>query len=123
MEAAANALISALKTIRVPATPGEYDIHALAAKALTDANIPFTHEEPLMPGRRVDFLAGDIAVEIKKGKPVRARLMEQAAKYLASPRVSALIVVSQRSVSLPRIISGKPVYLITLDKLWGVSLP
>lgn len=123
MEDTTRRLMNALRAIRVPAVPGESDIHALTAAALREADIAFLHEETLSPGRRIDFLAGDIGVEIKKGRPDRARLLTQAAGYLSSPRLSALVIVSQKSVRLPHAIAGKPVYLLTLDKLWGVSLP
>ena len=123
VEPAVSRILDALQKIRVPAVPGEYDIHALIAGALSEARIPFLHEAPLAPGRRVDFLADSVGIEVKKGRPQRARLVEQAAKYLSSPRVCALIVVSQKSVPLPDAILGKPVYFLSLDRLWGVSLP
>ena len=113
----------ALMTVRVPAVPSEYDIHALAARALEEAGIVFSHEERLGPGCRVDFFADGVAIEIKKGKPVQARLLEQAKKYLACEQVRALVIVSQKRVSLPASICGKPVYVLCLDRLWGISLP
>lgn len=116
-------ILSALQSVRVPAVPGEYDLHALIGQALAERGIAFVHEARLAPGRRVDFLSGRVAIEVKKSKPPRARLLEQSAKYLSSDSVGALIVVSQRAISLPRTIAGKPVYLLSLDRLWGVSLP
>lgn len=123
LETEVGRILDALRRIRVPAVPGEYDIHALIAAALEDANIPFAHEVPLAPGRRADFLAGSVVIEVKKGRPQRARLAEQAAKYLSSPRVEALVVVSQRRAEIPGFIGGKPVYSLALERLWGVSLP
>ena len=123
METEVTRILEALKPLRVPAVPGEYDIHALISGALEDAGIPYAHEVPLAPGRRVDFLAGSVAIEVKKGRPQRARLAEQAAGYLSSPRVEALVVVSQRKTELPAFIGGKPVYRVALERLWGLSLP
>ncbi|MBQ3080558.1 MAG: hypothetical protein IJC48_11270 [Clostridia bacterium] len=116
-------ILSALRVLLVPAAPGEYDLHALVACALTNAEIEFTHEARLAPGCRADFLSGDIVIEIKKGKPQKSALLSQVKKYLACEGVSGIIVVSQKNVSLPRSIDGKIVASISLDKLWGVALP
>ena len=35
----------------------------------------------------------------------------------------AVIVVTQRVTRVPESICGKPVYLISLNRLWGVALP
>ncbi len=116
-------VMAALKTLRAPVATGEYDLHELISGALTGAELAFVHEYRLAPGMRADFYLDGIVIEVKKGRPVRAKLIEQAARYLSREPVSALIVVSQKNVSLPERISGKPVYALSLDKLWGVSLP
>ena len=64
-----------------------------------------------------------VGVEVKNSRPERARLLRQVDKYLACAEVDALIVVSQRAISLPAACRGKPVILFTLNRLWGVSLP
>ena len=74
-------------------------------------------------GARIDFLTGSVGIEVKKSRPERARLLRQVDKYLACAEVDALIVVSQRAMSLPAACRGKPVILFTLNRLWGVSLP
>ncbi len=116
-------VMTALKTLRAPVATGEYDLHELISGALTDAELEFYHEYKLAPGMRADFFLDGIVIEVKKGKPVRSKLIEQAARYLSRDSVQALIVVSQKNVSLPEKMSGKPVYSLSLDKLWGVSLP
>ena len=118
-----NRILSALSAVRVPAAPGEYDLHALIAAALDEAGIAYAHEAKLADGARIDFLAGSVGVEVKKSRPERARLLRQVDKYLACAEVDALIVVSQRTLSLPAACRGKPVILFTLNRLWGVSLP
>ena len=37
-----NRILSALSAVRVPAAPGEYDLHALIAAALDEAAAPLT---------------------------------------------------------------------------------
>ena len=50
-------------------------------------------------------------------------LRAQLERYLASDDLAAVVVVTQRAVSLPRTLHGKPVELVPLNRLWGVALP
>ncbi len=116
-------IVRALRVLLVPATPGEYDLHALVACALTKADLPFCHEAKLAPGCRVDFVSGGIAIEVKKGKPVKGALIKQVNRYLSIDGIDGIVVVSAKSTNIPSSILGKPVYCLSLDKLWGVALP
>ena len=116
-------VIAALSAVRVPAQPEEYDIHAAIARALEDAGLPYEHEYRLGPRRRVDFRVGRVGIEVKKGRPASSRLAEQLRRYLASDELDAIIVVAQRVTALPGAIGGKPIYLVSLNRLWGVALP
>ena len=116
-------IVEALSRLRTPACPEERDLHAAVSAALADAGVAFAHEARLAPRCRIDFLAGRIGVEVKKGRPAPAALRAQLARYLASAELDAVVVVSQRAAALPRTIAGKPVALVTLDRLWGVALP
>ena len=118
-----GAIVQALACIRTPATPGEYDIHAEVALALEKAGIPCEHEYKLAPRCRIDFLCGRIGIEIKKGRPVPSSLREQLGRYMKSEVLDGVIVVTQRAVSLPATIGGKPVEILSLNRLWGVALP
>ena len=118
-----HAIIQALASIRIPAEPGEYDIHDEVARALSEAGISCEHEYRLAPRCRIDFRAGRIGIEIKKGRPVLSSLRDQLRRYLASDTLDAIIVVTQRNVSLPASIEGKPVEVVSLNRLWGVALP
>lgn len=114
---------AALMELRSPIAMYETDIHACVGQRLTAAGLPFTHEARLAPGCRIDFLVGTVGVEIKKGKPSAATLAAQLRRYAACDAVGGLIVVTERSVRLPKTILGKPVRLITLSQLWGIALP
>ena len=116
-------ILSALSAVRMPAQPEEYDIHAAVAKALSDAGLEYEHEYRLGPRRRIDFRVGRVGIEVKKGRPATSQLTEQLRRYLESDDLDAVIVVTQRVTSLPRTLSGKPVYLVSLNRLWGVALP
>lgn len=116
-------ILRALSTLRVPAAPEEYDIHALVAAALERAGIAARHEVRLCPGCRIDFLCGHVGIEVKKNRPPRASLMKQIARYAASPDISALILVAPGDLRLPREVCGVPVECVALARLWGVALP
>ena len=116
-------ITSALAAVRMPAQPEEMDIHAAVARALSDAGIEFEHEYRLGPRRRIDFRAGRVGIEVKKGRPASAELAKQLRRYLESDALDAAVVVAQRVTALPDAINGKPVVLISLNRLWGVALP
>ena len=118
-----RAIIDAVSSIRVPACPEEYDLHAAVDAALTTAGIAHQHEYRLGPRRRIDFLAGHIGIEIKKGRPSASALRSQAERYLESNELDAIVVVTQQYAPLPNTIAGKPVYVVALNRLWGVALP
>jgi len=103
--------------------PGEYDLHADISAALRCDGIEHIHEYKLAPRCRIDFLAGRIGIEIKKGRPSPSALRDQLTRYLRSDELDAIVVVMQQAVSLPPVIGGKPVELVSLNRLWGVALP
>lgn len=116
-------IAEALARLRVPALPGEYDIHSEIDRILTDAGIEHAHECPLAPRCRIDFVAGRVGIEVKKGRPQPSALRRQAARYLQSDRLDAMIIVSQQAVPMPDTLAGKPVCVLSLNRLWGVALP
>lgn len=113
----------AIHTLRIPATPEEYDLHHMIKEALGAAGIEYEHEAPIGARARIDFLVGDVGIEIKRGKQNTTRLRAQLTRYAASERIAALIVVTTRLANVPGTILGKPVEIIGLHRLWGVSLP
>lgn len=116
-------IVCSLSSIRAPAMPGEYDLHAEVSAALTREGIQHIHEYKLAPRCRIDFLSGRVGIEIKKGRPVPSALKEQLARYLRSDELDAIVVVVQQAVNLPETIYGKPVEQVSLNRLWGVALP
>lgn len=118
-----DAIVAALSTIRMPAQPEEYDIHAAVARTLDAAGLEYAHEYRLGPRRRVDFCVGRVGIEVKKGRPAPSALREQLRRYLDSDALDAVIVVTQRVTALPDAIGGKPVRIVSLNRLWGVALP
>ena len=115
-------ILAALQTIRVSAQPEEAEIHEAAAKALANAGIETVHEYRLSAGRRIDFACGSIGIEIKKGRPRSDVLRRQLTRYLDGTALTAVIVVAQQPCTLPDQICGKPVYCVSLNRLWGVAI-
>ena len=117
------AIAAALSAVRMPAQPEEYDIHAAVAAALDAAGLVYEHEYRLGPRRRIDFRVSRVGIEVKKGRPASSALRAQLQKYLESDALDAVIVVTQRATRLPSTLCGKPVALLSLNRLWGVALP
>ena len=115
-------IIDAISTLRAPLQQGEYDLHRLVMDALASAGVPFAHEVKLGPSCRIDLLCGGVGIEIKRGLLDKARLLNQLRRYAACEQIESLILVTEKTVALPRSIGGKPVRLICLNRLWGIAL-
>lgn len=116
-------ILDALRTVRCGAACSEGELHAQIADAFARAGLPAQHEARLAPRCRIDFLIGNIGVEIKKSRPVPGKLRAQLARYAACEGIEELIVVAPRAVDMPRTIGGKRVTALGLERLWGISLP
>ena len=117
-------VIDALRTLRVGTTIAEFDLQNKIATALYVAEIPYDREHLLGKGSRVDFLAGGVAIEVKKGKPNRAKLVTQIDRYAAYDDVVAVVIVVETSLFIPikETSNGKPCAVVGLQKLWGIAL-
>ena len=116
-------VISALKMLRIPLVTDEYQLQDLVAEALHKNGIEFVKEARLAPYCRVDFLCrGGVAVEVKRGKPSRKALLQQLSRYAESPQVTSLLLVVERTASLPDTVLGKPCRVLALNRLWGVAV-
>ena len=115
-------ILDALNTLRIPPQPEEYEIHSEIARALDTAGVSYIHEHKLLPGRRIDFACGKIGIEVKKSRPVASRLREQLKRYLEETELDCIIVVMQKPCALSKTICNKPVYIVSLNRLWGVAL-
>ena len=118
----AGPVLDALRRLRVPLQRGEYDLHALALAALGEAGLSAEHEVTLAPRCRIDFLCGGVGIEIKRGRVERAKVLAQLTRYAQSGRLSALVLVTERSLSLPPSVAGVPLTVLCLSRLWGIAL-
>lgn len=116
-------VVRAIQTIRCDAAGSEETLHAQVARALEENGIEARHEVVLAPRCRIDFMAGSVGIEIKKSRPDRAKLLAQLTRYASCEQVRSLVVAAPRGVNLPKIICGKRITMVALERLWGISLP
>lgn len=116
-------IIDALCTIRCGASSSEEELHAQVSLALAAAGIDAVHEARLAARCRIDFLVGNVGIEIKKRRPEREKLLAQLTRYADCEQIEQLLVVAPRGVNLPKQIGGKPVTMLALERLWGIWLP
>ena len=112
----------ALTEIRCPQLTDEYDLHALAADALQRVGIEFVHEARIAPRCRIDFLCDGIGIECKRGRLNPKRVAFQLEKYASQPGITGLVLLSEHGIPLHNQAAGKPIRLISLSQLWGITL-
>jgi len=119
-----NDVIRALSSIRTSVVEDEYKLHDTLAKHLAAAGIPFEREYRLGPRNRIDFyIPGGTGIEVKKGKPAKAQVIDQLDRYTRFEKLTAIIFVIERSMDIPAELNGKTCICFPLNKLWGVALP
>ncbi len=116
-----STVLAALDTLRAPRTQDEYDLHLLVRETLDQHGVAYVHEAPLAPRCRIDYLCGDVGIEIKRGRPQEKPLVRQLTRYAQSGRLSAVILIAERLPPVPKTVSGVPVHVVSLQKLWGVA--
>ena len=124
-------IITVLKSLRVGFVIEEYILQSQISNLLLSKNIAFFKEYVLGPRNRIDFFIPQtttlleekgVGIEVKKGKPNAQRLLQQLTRYAQFDVIQGLIVVTERPVTIPTEIEGKPIELVCLRKLWGESL-
>lgn len=123
MDPSAKDIAASLKSLRLNVVGLESHIHDAIAQVFDSKHWRYEHEAKIGPRCRVDFLLYGVAVEVKKHKPNSGPVIHQLRRYAACEPVSAIVLVVERNIfSLPTIINGKPVHLISLSANWGVAL-
>lgn len=116
-------MIEVLQELRVTGVYEEYEIQNEVAKVLGLHNIKFQKEYTLGPRNRIDFLLDNgIGIEVKKGKPNKVKVINQLERYSRFNKITALILIIERSMDIPSIINDKPCFSIGLNKQWGIAL-
>lgn len=87
------------------------------AEVLTKNNIVFQKEASLQGSGIIDFLIGDIGIEIKiKGNALS--IYKQLERYCEREEIKEIILVTNRTMGLPNKINGKPAHIISIGKAW-----
>ena len=109
-------IFSLFKAHRLSLT-SEKVLQSEIADLLASKNIPFEREVSLSPGDCIDFLVGDIGIEVKLKGSAKA-IYRQCARYCQSDRIREILLVTNRAMGLPREINAKPAYLLSLGVSW-----
>ena len=115
-------LINILEQIKVGFLPQETQIHSIIAESLVKNGIEFQHEYRLSSDSRIDFLSGNIGIEVKKSTVKDKDLLKQLKKYSQSNKISKIILVTTKSVNIPSDINNKQIYIVNLYRNWSISL-
>lgn len=96
---------------------GERDLQDGLARVFDAAGLEVDREVRLSPRERIDFLAGDIGLEVKvAGRP--SALARQLMRYALDPRIAGLVLVTDRTqfaaLRLPPMFNGKPLTVVAL---------
>lgn len=125
IESGMEQVMVALSGLRIGIVTEEWELQKKIAAILNDSHIKYNKEHQLGPGSRVDFMTeSGVAVEVKKGKPNRTRLVDQMNRYAAYDEVKAVVIVVETSLRTPitESANGKPCAVVGLQKLWGIAL-
>lgn len=86
-------------------------------KLLASTGLHVRREVTLAAGDVVDFMADDIAIEVKiKGQ--RRAILRQCERYAAHETVGAIILVTNVAMGFPATLHGKPTAVLNLGRAW-----
>ena len=116
-------ILAALRALRLHPVEYEHQLVQEIAGALSGSGIAFRREVKIGPRCRIDFVAGRIGIEVKKGKPNSVSVARQIDRYCEYDQIDALILVVERAVPDHILESnGKVVYWVELSSQWGIAL-
>jgi len=88
------------------------------AEALEKDHLPFEREVRLEPGSIIDFMVGDVGLEVKIQKGQKQAIFRQCERYCGLDRVKAIVLATNLAMGFPSEIAGKPAYIFPLGKAW-----
>jgi hypothetical protein len=114
-EAMAVDVISVLSRYRFQLSD-EIRLQGEIATALEKAGLTFEREVRIAPGSIIDFMIGDVGLEVKIRKGAKAAIYRQCERYCSIDRVKAIVLATNFSMGFPTEVAGKPAYLFSLGK-------
>ncbi len=109
-------LIKQLKSVRVDLET-EKKAQACIEAELGQLGYSFTREHYLSDQDIPDFMISGICIEMKI-KGTAKNIYRQLSRYAEHPDVTAIILITNRSIGLPLTINDKPAYKINLGSAW-----
>ncbi len=95
----------------------EKRLQAEMEELFTAAAFSFKREHRLDSRSIIDFMFGDVGVEVKiKGS--RLNIYRQLERYAEFEAVRCLLLVTNVPMGLPELINGKPAHVINLARAW-----
>lgn len=112
----ASQILALVRTLRLDLT-NEKRTQVGLQEALERAGIVAQREVQLGDGDIVDFMVGNIAIEMKlKGQ--RRAILDQLERYARHGDVHEIILLTARCMTLPAHIGGKPAAVGSLSQGW-----
>jgi len=86
------------------------------AQRLNEHEIEYVKEAPVQGGV-IDFLVGQIGIEIKiKGS--KREIHRQCKGYCQDERIQDLVLVTSKTCSLPEFINSTRIFVVSLGRAW-----
>jgi hypothetical protein len=86
-------------------------------KVLQAAGMPYEREVILSSTDRIDFLIGDVGVEMKISGSPKA-IFRQVERYTTHDRIGSMVLATNKAMKLPAIVGGKPAAVASLGRGW-----
>lgn len=112
----AAALVRLIEGWRLPLSH-EKRLQEALADEFTALGIAFKREVRLGAGDVVDFMLGDVAIEMKI-KGARREIFRQVKRYCKHESVGALVLVTRVCMWLPATVERKPCFVASLGRAW-----
>ena len=111
-------LIEQLKSRRLPIL-NEKETQAQIGQIFAGLNYKFAREYKLDNKNIIDFYIfdGKIGIEVKLRSPV-FKTYSQCARYCQSDKIDQLLLITSKSMGLPKVINGKPCHIHCLSTSW-----
>ncbi len=109
-------VMSVLKA-KYPLTMDELSIHRKMAENFDRLGIAYEREVVLSDDSRIDFLIGNLGIEVKiKGS--KKAIYYQCERYCKFDRISELVLLTNVPMVFDSHILGKPFHIIQMGKAW-----
>lgn len=110
-------LLALLRSHRFPLS-SETKTQAEISRVLAEAGIAHEREVWLNDKDRIDFVAGDVGIEVKVKGYSKMQIYRQMERYAKCDWLATLVLVTNVPMGMPPEIDGVPVYVVNLAKAW-----